>query len=131
MQQRKMQMHNMLESKYSIYTQRSDHEYRYYSTRRTSSYGFLLFNEIFIRQFTCALVVVDAKVRKMWIFCTPGKRPPLATVKNLLEQLKQMGRQVVNIRAGLGGELVRSSEFYELLVKQCQCGLQTTGGYSS
>ena len=76
-------------------------------------------------------MVVDAKVRKMWIFCTPGKRPPLATVKNLLEQLKQMGRQVVNIRAGLGGELVRSSEFYELLVKQCQCGLQTTGGYSS
>ena len=53
---------------------------------------FCFLDETSIRQFTCALVVVDAKVRKMWTFCTPGKRPPLATVKFLLEQLKQMGR---------------------------------------
>ena len=67
----------------------------------------------------------------MWTFCTPGKRPPLATVKFLLEQLKQMGGQVVNIRIDLGGELARSSEFCNLLVKEYQCGLQTIGRYSS
>ena len=44
---------------------------------------------------------------------------------------KQMGRQVVNNRTDSGGKLARSSEFYELLVKDYQCGLQTTGGYSS
>ena len=74
-------------------------------------------------------MAVDAKVRKMWIFYTPGKRPPLVTVKFLLEQLKQMDRQVVNIRTDLRGELARSSEFCDLLVKDYQCGLQTTGGY--
>ena len=42
-----------------------------------------------------------------------------------------MGRQVVNIWIDLSGELTRSSEFYDLLVKEYQCGLQTTGEYSS
>ena len=76
-------------------------------------------------------MVVDAKLRKMWTFCTPGKRPPLATVNFLLEQLKQIGRQVVNIRTYLCRELARSSEFCNLLVKEYQCGLKTTGEYSS
>ena len=82
-----------------------------------------------IRQFTCALVVVDTKVRKMWIFCTPGKIHPLATVRYLLEQLKQMGRRVIHIRTDLGGELARSSEFCNLLVDEFQCSLQITAGY--
>ena len=62
---------------------------------------------------------------------TLGKRPPLATVNVLLEKVKQMGRQVINIRTHLGGEVARSSKFCNLLVKEYQCGLQTTGGYSS
>ena len=37
-----------------------------------------------IRKFTCTLVVVDAKTRKMWIFNTQGKRPPLDTVRFFL-----------------------------------------------
>ena len=92
---------------------------------------FCFLEETSIRQFTCALVVVDAKVRKMWTFCTPGKRPPLATIRYLLEQLKQMGQRVINVRTDLGGELARSSEFCNLLVEEFQCGLQTTAGYSS
>ena len=75
-------------------------------------------------------MVIDTKVRKMWTFYTPGKRPSLATVKFLLEQLKQMGRQVVNIRIDLRGESARSSEFCNFLVKDYQYRLQTTGGYS-
>ena len=74
-------------------------------------------DETSIWQFTCGLVVVDAKVRKIWTFCTPGKRLPLVIVNFLLEQLKQMGRQIVSIRTDLGEELVRSSEFCDLLVK--------------
>ena len=58
---------------------------------------FCFLDETYIRQFTCTLVVVDTKVRKMWTFCTPGKRPPLATVNFLLEQFKKMGRQIFNI----------------------------------
>ena len=42
-----------------------------------------------------------------------------------------MGRQVVNIRTDLDGELARSSDFCDLLVKKYKCGLQTTGGCSS
>ena len=92
---------------------------------------FCFLDETSIRQFTCAQVVVDAKVRKIWTFCTPGKRPPLTTLTFLLEQLKEMGRQVINIRTYLGEELSRSSEFCNLLVNEYQCGLQTAGGYSS
>ena len=45
--------------------------------------------------------------------------------------MKQTGRQVLNIRTYLGGELARSSEFCNLLVEEYKSGLQTTGGYSS
>ena len=42
-----------------------------------------------------------------------------------------MGREVVNIRTNLDGELARSREFCNLFVKEYQCELQTTGIYSS
>ena len=58
---------------------------------------FCFLDRTLIRKFTCALVVVNTKVRKMWKIFTPGKRLPLVTVNFLLEQLKQIGRQVVDI----------------------------------
>ena len=70
---------------------------------------FCFLEEESIRKFTCALVIVDAKVRKMWTFNTPGNKSPLPTIKYFLEQLKQTGRQVLNIRTDPGGELARSS----------------------
>ena len=73
---------------------------------------FCFLHETSITKFTCALVVVDEKVRKMWTLCNPGKRPSQATVRYLLEQLKKTGRRVTNMRTDLGGELVRSSEFF-------------------
>ena len=54
-----------------------------------------------------------------------AKTTPIGNSKTLtFEQLQQMDRQVVNIRTYLGGELARSSEFCDLLVKDYQCGLQ-------
>ena len=40
-------------------------------------------NEISIRGFTSVLNIVDAKTRKLWIFCTPSKTPSLDVVKFL------------------------------------------------
>ena len=42
-----------------------------------------------------------------------------------------MGRKVVNIQTYLGGKLVRSGEFCNLLIEEYQWGLQTTSWYSS
>ena len=67
--------------------------------------------------------MVNAKARKMWTFDTPGKRLPLATIIFLLKQLKQNGCQVTNVRTYLGGELTRSSEFYDVLVEEYQFSL--------
>ena len=52
--------------------------------------GCFLYENI-IRKFTCALVVVVEKVRKIWNFCTPGKQSPLATVKYVTGAIKTNG----------------------------------------
>ena len=39
-----------------------------------------------------------------------------------------MGQRAINIRTDLGGKLVRSSEFCNLLVEEFQYGLHTTVG---
>ena len=92
---------------------------------------FYFLDETSIRKLICDLVVIDAKVRKMWKFCSPGKQTPLETAQFLLEQLKQIGRQVRNIQIYLGSELAKLSEFCNLLVEEYQYKLQTTGKYSS
>ena len=71
---------------------------------------FYFLEEVSIRNFTCALIIVDARVRIMWAFCSQSKRPPLAKVRYFLTQLKQMGRPVINVRTDMGGELARLSD---------------------
>ena len=92
---------------------------------------FYYMNELSIRHFTCVLLIIDAKTRKLWQFPTPNKRPPLDIINFFLTQLKNNGRQPQHIRTDLGGELAKSAEFCELLVAKYQCAIQTTGGYSS
>ena len=69
--------------------------------------------------------------RKLWTFCTSGKYAPIYSLRFLLEKLKQMGKQVINIRTNLGDELAKSSEMYNLLANEYQCGLEITRGYLS
>ena len=43
--------------------------------------NFSFLEETPILNFICALVIVDARVRKMWTLCTQNKRPPLDIVR--------------------------------------------------
>ena len=46
---------------------------------------FCFLDETSIHKVTCILVMVDLNTRKMWTFCTPGKRIPLGTFIFILE----------------------------------------------
>ena len=92
---------------------------------------FYFMNEVSIRGFTCVLNIVDAKTRNKWEFGTPNKRPPLDTVDYFLTQCKMEGRPVSRIRMDRGGELSKSAELCEMLIKKHHYTIQTTTGYSS
>ena len=62
---------------------------------------FYFMNETSIRKFTCFLIIVDAKSRKLCQFPTHNKRPPLDSIDFFLTQLKMNGRQVQFIRTNL------------------------------
>ena len=72
---------------------------------------FYFLNETSIRGFTCVLLAVCAKSRRLWTFCTQSKHPPLDTVRFFLRQLQMQDRPVLNIRTDQGGELARLSSF--------------------
>ena len=92
---------------------------------------FFFMNTISIRGFTSILNIVDAKTRKLWLFNTPSKTPPLDIVRFFLKQLFRMGRPVSHIRTDLGGELAGSAEFCAMLKDEFQIALERTGTYSS
>ena len=71
-------------------------------------------NKTSIRGFTTVLNVVDAKTRKLWLFGTPGKSPPIDIIRFFLVQLFHMGRLVLHIRTDLGGKLAGCAELYKL-----------------
>ena len=76
---------------------------------------FFFVDVVSIRGFSAVLVVVDAKTRRLWKFCTPSKRPPLEILRFFLIQLKTAGRPVQKIRTDLGGELAKCSKVCKLL----------------
>ena len=76
-------------------------------------------------------MIVDAKTRKVWAFCTPSKRPPLHIIRVLFHHLKSINKAPQFVRCDEGGELSRCEDFCEMLLKEFNIVLQTTGGYSS
>ena len=71
---------------------------------------FFFMDIVSIYDFSVVLIVVDAKTRHSWTFCTPGKRPPLEILRFFLIQLKTAGRPVQKNLTDLGGILAESSE---------------------
>ena len=49
---------------------------------------FFIMDVVSIRGFSAVLVVVDVKTRRLWKFCTPGKRPSLEILHFFFTQLK-------------------------------------------
>ena len=89
---------------------------------------FCFLEETSIRNFTCTIVIVDARVRKMWTFLRKAK-DPIGYSKILLRANETDGNTGDQHKDGY--ELARSSKFCNLLVEEIQCGLQTTSWYSS
>jgi hypothetical protein len=83
-----------------------------------------------LRQFTGMLVIIDAKTRMLWLFCTSGKRPPLHILTYFFDIMKQEGCTIKTIRVDEEGSLARNAEFTTFLLNQ-RTTLDTTGGYSS
>ena len=92
---------------------------------------FVFFDKISIRGFSAVLIIVDARTRKLWVFCTPSKRPPIDIMRFFLRQIQKDGKQVQFIRSDEGGEVIKSEDFCQMLLKEFQITAQTTGGYSS
>ena len=64
--------------------------------------------------FSDILVVVDAKTRHLWNFCTPGKRPSLEILRFFFTHLKTASRPVPKIKIDLGGKIAKCSEVYKI-----------------
>ena len=92
---------------------------------------FTFYEIVSIRGFTCVFIIVDAKTRRVWAFCTSSKRPPIHIMRFFLQQLKNIHRPTQFIRCDEGGEVIRCEDFNAMLLKEFNIVMQTTGGYSS
>ena len=92
---------------------------------------FTFYDIISIRGFTCVLIIVDARTRKVWTFCTTSKRPPINIMRFFLHQMQLDDKKPQFIRCDEGGEVIRSEDFCKMLLDEFKITAQTTGGYSS
>ncbi len=83
-----------------------------------------------IRHFTSMLVIVDAKTRMLWLFCTASKRAPMHIIVYFLNIMQREGCTVKTIRVDEDGSLARNTTFTSYLLEH-NITMDTTGGYSS
>lgn len=83
-----------------------------------------------LRHFTGMLVIIDAKTRMLWLFCTSSKCPPLHIISYLLAILSGEQCTVKTVRVDEDGSLARNTDFTSLLLHH-RITMDTTGGYSS
>ncbi len=82
------------------------------------------------RGFSSMLLIIDAKTRMLWLFCTSNKRAPIKILSYFFSIMKRENKIIKTIRVDEDGALARSFEFTELLL-QHSITLETTGGYAS
>ena len=93
--------------------------------------NFVFYDITSIRGFNSYLLIIDARTRKVWIFCTSSKRPPIDIMRYFLHQLKMSNKSTQFIRCDEGGEVTRSDDFCKMLLTEFNITVETTGGYAS
>jgi hypothetical protein len=76
------------------------------------------------------LLIIDAKTRMLWLFCTVNKRPPLKILDYFLSTLTKENKTIHTIRVDEDGAFARNYEFTEFLLRH-KINLETTGGHAS
>jgi hypothetical protein len=82
------------------------------------------------RGFTTMLLIIDAKTRMLWLFCSSTKRAPLSTLEYFFTILHRENKAPKTVRVDEDGALARNYEFTNLLIQE-RLTLETTGGYAS
>jgi hypothetical protein len=83
------------------------------------------------RGFTSMLVIIDAKTRKLWVFCTAIKKPPLHILRWLFSSLLREKRNLSRTLVDKDGLLIGSSALCRYIRDREGLILKHTGGYAS
>ena len=78
---------------------------------------------------TCYVIIVDRITQYTWIFLAKNKKPPVQTIKQILDKFKSEDPNRT-VRTDQGGELGHSTEF-ATMVAQCGYSLEETGSDAS
>ena len=92
---------------------------------------FMFMNKPSICGFASILLFVYSNSRKLWIFCTQTKSPPVSTVRFFLHQLRKQQISPLTLHTDEGGDISRSTEICKIIHDEFQISLETTGAYAS
>jgi hypothetical protein len=87
-------------------------------------------NIISHRGFSSMLIIIDAKTRMLWLFCTSDKCPPNRILMYFFSIISKQNKTITTNKVDEDGALACSYEFIELL-QQHSITCETTRGYSS
>lgn len=76
------------------------------------------------------LLIIDAKMRILWLFYNVNKHPPLKILVYFLSTLNKDNKTVATIRVDEDGAFAQNFEFFEFLLHK-NITLETTGGRAS
>jgi hypothetical protein len=76
------------------------------------------------------LLIIDAKIRILWLFCNVNKHPPLKILVYFLSTLTKESKKVTTIRVDEDGAFAQNFEFFEFLLRK-NITLETTSGHAS